>query len=255
MRPATLVGILAATFWATAVVAEPTPQTLCDWTRALAWKRYSGCVEAAAARRYKLGLANTSDSLAAFAKCRHKYLKPWPKYQLKVPLAGSRCVGARFVDNVDETVSDNLTGLVWEQKTNLDMTANPADRHDADNVYTWSTGAPYGENGTVFTDLLRNLNNDGFGGANGWRLPTLAELQTILLDFPCTGSAEGPRCICPSTPCVEDALLPSEYHSYWTATPIATSGVWFVAPFQAGTEAIVNQSVISYHVRAVRGGL
>jgi hypothetical protein len=47
-------------------------------------------------------------------------------------------------------------GLQWEQKDNLDGTANLEDPHDADNGYPWSSnsGPP---DGTAFTDFLGRL--------------------------------------------------------------------------------------------------
>jgi len=41
----------------------------------------------------------------------------------------------RFVDNGDGTVTDNMTGLMWEKKD------NSSGIHDMDNIYTWSLQA------------------------------------------------------------------------------------------------------------------
>ncbi len=41
------------------------------------------------------------------------------------------------------TVKDNVTGLVWEMKTNKDRVKNYNDPHDADNTYTWYPEFPY----------------------------------------------------------------------------------------------------------------
>src|SRR5215475_7571875 len=71
-------------------------------------------------------------------------------------LDGCPLLGGRFVDNGDGTVTDQATGLVWEKKDNLDGNANFADPHDADNTYTWSSGA-HAHDGTVFLDLLGAL--------------------------------------------------------------------------------------------------
>src|SRR5438309_1884226 len=80
------------------------------------------------------------------------------------------CIGNRFTDN-GTTVTDNLTGLTWEKKT------NDSSARDVGNEYTWSTGAPWAENGTayyaVFSGFLETLNNSSFAGTNDWRLPTL----------------------------------------------------------------------------------
>jgi len=34
-------------------------------------------------------------------------------------------------------VQDNVTGLIWEMKNNLDGTPDYSNPHDADNTYTW----------------------------------------------------------------------------------------------------------------------
>jgi hypothetical protein len=49
--------------------------------------------------------------------------------------------------------------------------------------------------------FLSSVNGDGgFGGANGWRLPTLAELQTTMLDYTCTGAGGGATYVCITPP-------------------------------------------------------
>src|SRR5262245_54566491 len=57
----------------------------------------------------------------------------------EVPL-GVVVRGLRWSDNGDGTVSDNLTGLVWEKKQDLDSNPNAGNVHDADNIYTLSDG-------------------------------------------------------------------------------------------------------------------
>ncbi len=63
-------------------------------------------------------------------------------------------------------VKDNVTGLVWEMKTNKDGVKNYNDPHDADNDYTWydSNPATNGGNagtsgsGTDTEDFIKSLN-------------------------------------------------------------------------------------------------
>ena len=62
-------------------------------------------------------------------------------------------------------VRDNITGLIWEVKTENDSI------HDEGNLYTWE------EAESVFVD---QINNENFGGHSDWRLPTARELSTIL---------------------------------------------------------------------------
>jgi hypothetical protein len=118
-------------------------------------------------------------------------------------------------------VTDNLSGLVWEKKDNAGGV------HDKDNLYSWSTGTNKGD-GTAFATFLTGagtgLNVAGFAGAKDWRLPTLAELQTVMFDFTCTGRGGGATCVC-TGPCVDPALDAANTQSgaYWSATSYVPS--------------------------------
>jgi hypothetical protein len=194
------------------------------------------------------------DVVAAFAKCRHTYFNTWMAFQIHSEgFFGSTCVGHEFTDNGDGSVTDELSGLVWEEKTNLDGVPNLADPHDADNMYALSTGSNPG-NGTVFTNFLATLNADGgFAGSNDWRLPTLAELQTIVMDFVCR-----PRsCICSSSPCVNPyiGVANTQSNGYWSATSYisAPARAWLVGFGDADMNDFSDTSF--FYVRAVRGGM
>ena len=79
-------------------------------------------------------------------------------------------------------VRDNVTGLIWEVKT------DDGSIHDKDNTYTWydgnsgtnggNAGTP-GE-GTDTEDFIGALNQATFGGHSDWRLPTRKELASIV---------------------------------------------------------------------------
>ncbi|MFI5364319.1 MAG: hypothetical protein ACHQ4J_01725 [Candidatus Binatia bacterium] len=114
--------------------AAATAEQQCQAERAKAAGAYASCQQKAQARFWTS--ASPTPSQNWFSKCRVKYAGTWAKLQGKGALAGSSCTAARFVDN-GSTVTDNLTGLQWEKKSNLDGTLNLADPHDADNVYTW----------------------------------------------------------------------------------------------------------------------
>jgi hypothetical protein len=161
----------------------PTAQQNCDKARATAWAKYQSCVEGAFAK-----LDGGGHNGFPLYKCRAAHAKKWTQFQSNPGLAMTTCIGTRFTDNGDGTVTDLLSELVWEKKTNLDGTPNLTDPHDADNTYTWSTGAPWKEDGTAFTSFLGTLNSSVFAGASGWRLPTFAELQTIVAAPSCAGS-------------------------------------------------------------------
>ena len=76
---------------------------------------------------------------------------------------------ASYTDNGDDTVTDNLTGLMWEQKTDDEGS------RDKDNTYTWKDGLAYCEN------LILSAYAD-------WRLPTPKELER-LVDLDSSGPA------------------------------------------------------------------
>ena len=253
-RKASLTVAACVALWAGTALAASTPQEKCDGARITAWRTYLSCIDTVVAKDAKGIFTSALSEFAPFAKCRHAYFSNWEKFWSKASLVGSTCIRSRFTDNGDGTVKDNLTALVWEKKTNLDSTESYADPHDADNVYIWGTGELGKENGTVFTDFLGTLNGGGgFAGSNGWRLPTVAELQTIVLDFACTGAG----CSCPSSPCVDRALDASNTQSstYWSATSYVSFwyGVWVVYFGNGGVSA--GYKPVDHYVRAVRGGL
>ncbi|MBI3783227.1 MAG: DUF1566 domain-containing protein [Deltaproteobacteria bacterium] len=103
---------------ATPCAATTQAQRLCDFARTSAWKDYTSCID----RRLVTDLA--------IAKCRYTYIRKWESFQRRKSLTGSTCIGARFTDN-GGTVTDNLSGLVWEKKINqlteYYAAANPSD--------------------------------------------------------------------------------------------------------------------------------
>ena len=175
----------------------------------------------------------------------------------------SGCFTDRFVDNLDGTITDNRTGLMWEKKADLDggvgvacaSAATCPDPHDADNLYTYSFDNPLGPPGTAYTVFLVQLNaGAGFAGHTDWRLPTYDELQGIVdyadasspvtdaaFDSACSGSCTVTTCSCTSP------------DRHWSS-----SG----SPIDAGTASFVDFSWgdvghdskdTAYAARAVRG--
>jgi hypothetical protein len=230
-----------------------TPQQKCDSTRIAAWAKYVSCVDAVVTKDAKgIGF----DEFAAFAKCRHGYFKKWATLQTTSFATSTCAVGLtnRFTDN-GTTVTDNLSGLVWEKKTGTVGGGTDSNPENVNNYYSWSTGSPYNGNGTAFTTFIGALDGFSFAGTNDWWLPTLAELQTIVKDFACTGAGNGSTCTCRSLPCIDGTFGPTQSYGYWSATSYVPFPhfAWDV-DFDSGDVDNFSKDG-STSVRAVRGGL
>ena len=149
-------------------------------------------------------------------------------------------------------VKDNVTGLIWEMKTNKDGIKNYSDPHDADNTYTRYDSNPATNGGYAGTpgdgtdteDVIKALNDANFGGYSDWRLPTIKELTYIInYDIALPG------------PTINSNYFPNTQSSlYWSSTNYApyTELAWGVY-FYFGLGYDDYKSDVGY-VRAVRGG-
>jgi len=126
-------------------------------------------------------------------------------------------------------VRDNVTGLVWENKT------DDGSIHDKDDVYNWDDAQD------VF---IVALNSQNFGGHNDWRLPTIKELSTLVdSSIPYPG------------PTINTDYFPNTVSSYyWSSTTYAfdPGDAWNVY-FLDGRIFDDGKSYDDY-VRAVRSG-
>jgi hypothetical protein len=141
-------------------------------------------------------------------------------------------------------VKDNVTGLIWEAKT------NDGGIHDEDNRYTWydpNTATNGGNAGTAGNDtdtedFINALNSAKYGGFNDWRLPTAMELSLLVNAGQISWS-------------INLTYFPYTMASYyWSATTYAGDSTlaWSVL-FSDGSVGYYVKSD-SFYVRAVRGG-
>lgn len=145
--------------------------------------------------------------------------------------------GVRFVGNGDGTVTDTQTGLMWEKKD------DSGGLHDKDDTYTWADAM------SEFISEVNGHSNDGttqagLGGHSDWRLPTHAELRTILLK----------PYYCDISPCIDSAFGPTVASFYWSSISpsIDPTKAWYVN-FYDGL-VFGDDKTVAYYVRAVRGG-
>jgi hypothetical protein len=155
----------------------------------------------------------------------------------------------RFVDNGDGTITDNATGLQWEKKDGADGMASSANHHDVDNTYAWDDFVTPGAGGGGFLDVLNDCRSadgvtttGGFAGHCDWRLPSLAELKSILLE---------PE-PCGTSPCIDPTFGPTFAGMYWSATNHDPGiGVTWVVTFTDGNDFLALRTA-PQHARAVR---
>ena len=163
----------------------------------------------------------------------------------------SACSATRYTDHADGTVTDNQTGLMWQQ------TDDAGGLTDKDNTYAWSTGSNAAD-GTAFTEFLSGLNVlDGPGASSsagptdtgcyaghcGWRIPLIEEL-TIILD--CSFG----------NPCIDQSVFgaTNALPRYWSAsTDFNSSDRALVVDFANGDRIFWDKGD-NLRVRAVRGG-
>ena len=244
--PRLVVAVLVVLLLATSAADAALTTGACLAQKRVAWSTLRKCQGTEEAKQLK-------GKPADLAQCLTKLQTALTKITAKATKAVIPC---RYRDNGDGTVTDYDTGLQWEQKTDNDITCILAFPNCWTRTFTWGTlnGCPFigCPNGTAFIDLLGHFNNCvspgypvvGFAGHCDWRLPTVAELQTILLaPYPCGTS-----------PCIDPIFGPTVASRYWSATSGAfPSEAWFVN-FLNG-DADDDFKNFNFYVRAVRTGL
>lgn len=172
-----------------------------------------------------------------------------------VPLANQN---ADYATTPWACVKDNVTGLIWEVKT------DDGGLHDKDDNYTWYNTDPttnggadgyadnkgdicYGYNSSDSSTFcntqayVNRVNAVDWCGASDWRMPTHKELESIVAYDR-------------HSPAIDSAYFPNVKLVYWTGIPWAygTSDAWYVE-FEHGLSYSNSDRNYGRNVRLVRG--
>jgi pimeloyl-ACP methyl ester carboxylesterase len=121
-----------------------------------------------------------------------------------------------FTDKGDQTMQDNLTGLVWAKDGNLMKTRDPgfdSDSTAGDGRITWQHALDY----------IKKLNQENYLGHNDWRLPNVNELESLVH----TGQPNKANYI------ISQGFSIVQAGPYWSSSTFAnyTSSAWFVSMY------------------------
>lgn len=148
-------------------------------------------------------------------------------------------VANSFTDNGDGTVTDNLTGLMWEKLS------DDGSIHDRDTTYNWTDAV---------TTKMAALNSAVFAGHNDWRMPNRNELLSLVnigAVNPATFAAFNTACV-PGCTVLTCSCIQSFGYSSSSTFQSSPASAWFVS-FGSGGTGAGNKAGIEY-VRAVRAG-
>lgn len=148
-------------------------------------------------------------------------------------------IAPAYVDNGDGTITDTITGLMWEKLS------NDGSIHDKDTQSSWSDGLA----------KIATLNSTVFAGYTDWRMPNIRELETLVnfgRDFPTANADFNTAC---AGGCTVLTCNCTRSFSHWTSTSYDTDKAcaWSV-DFSIGTRSGLPKTSL-FHVRAVRGGI
>ncbi|RJR18074.1 MAG: DUF1566 domain-containing protein [Nitrospiraceae bacterium] len=122
----------------------------------------------------------------------------------------------RYTDNGNDTITDNVTGLIWQKE-------------DDNTTSAWE-------------QAIAACEGLDFAGYDDWRLPNIKELRSIV---------DNSR----YSPAIDTTYFPNtDVSYYWSSTTGANNAAlaWYVY-FSSGNLGYGNKSD-SYYVRCVRGG-
>ncbi len=152
----------------------------------------------------------------------YDYSKSYWRYVRAVRSGQNRSFD-HLVLNGDNTVTDTVGGLMWEQKTELNK----------NDTYTWQA---------AMGNFINGLNAASFAGYNDWRLPTPKELQSI-------------SDLSKYNPAIDTAYFPNTVSSGYCSSTTSDPQMFraWGMNFNRGNDYSDYKSDGQY-VRAVRGG-
>jgi hypothetical protein len=156
--------------------------------------------------------------------CRGQFAE-WP---MPDHVAGAQTAPSYAAD--DETVTDNVTHLVWQKGAPAIYPACSGNSAMSGDTCTWEEAKAYCASQELATSL----------GGTGWRLPTKIELESLV---------DRTR----SNPAIDPAFaMPATFRIYWTASPhVAVSGNAYFVDFSGGASSSFPAAT-TYRVRCVR---
>ena len=151
----------------------------------------------------------------------------------------------QYHDNGDGTITDKVTGLMWEKKS------DDGGLHDQDTTYPWKSTIT-----DTIWDWLDDVNAEGgkgFARHRDWRIPNVKELQSIV-DYENSAPAVASAF---NTGCGGNSVFTGSCTAasvYWSSSTFAgVSAFSWAVGFNFGLVVAGDKSSAA-HVRAVRGG-
>ena len=157
-----------------------------------------------------------------------------------VPPSSEKRIG-QYIDHGNGTITDTASGLMW--KRCLEGLSGVNCEKGKTGKYTWD-------------DAVKRFKDAKYAGYSDWRLPTIAELKTLV--YCSKGVKNKDNCWCndgSEEPTINQQAFPNTEASFvWSGSPYAdyTNYAWFVN-FSLGVSGSYNRSH-SYAVRLVRSG-
>ncbi|MBI5376534.1 MAG: DUF1566 domain-containing protein [Candidatus Schekmanbacteria bacterium] len=153
-------------------------------------------------------------------------------------LAGESWPDPRFTDNGDETVTDNLTGLMWAKDGNVMQARDP----DFDADGSAGDGSVYWQHAL---DYVAKLNTENYLGHNDWHLPNVNELQSLINadEYNSAGWLN------------ENGFTNVMPNDYWTSSTSISYKVYAWAVYMGyGYSSTSDKNTTAYYVWPVRSG-